>query len=103
MGVVSDFKLKYWGHQPQDYILPSPHLGREYLVFGKLMIKLSEWARKGLLPDIYIRPTGVGTLTNVINNEHYHDLSDKYFQFPRGLTVVRPFTNDSTSKNLSIP
>lgn len=76
---MSDFKLKYWGHQPQDYILPSPHLGREYLVLGKLLIKFDEWHRKGLLPfEPYVRPTGVGTLTNVINSEKYSGLQDKF-------------------------
>ena len=80
VGVVSDyFKLKYWGRQSEDYILPSPHLGREYLVFGKLMIKLSEWAQKGLLDfDVYIRPTGVGTLTNSINDQRFTGLEDKF-------------------------
>lgn len=75
---MSDFKLKYWGRQTSDYILPSVHLGREYLVFGKLMIKLSEWARKGLLPDVYLKPTGVGTLTNSINDQRFTGLEDKF-------------------------
>lgn len=75
----TNFKLKYWGNQAEDYILPSTYLGREYLVFGKLLISLSKWRAKGLLDfDVYIRPTGVGTLTNVINEQYYSGLQDKY-------------------------
>jgi hypothetical protein len=76
---VTDFKLKYWGNQQQDYILPTVGLGREYLVLGKLLISLSKWRAKGLIGfDIYLRPTGVGTLTNVINEQYYKGLEDKY-------------------------
>ncbi|ACZ35730.1 unknown [Sulfolobus spindle-shaped virus 6] len=77
--MADSFKLKYWGNQTEDYILPNFYLGREYLVLGKLLIKLAQWRKKGLLDfDIYLRPTGVGTLTNVINFEHYEGLQDKY-------------------------
>ena len=73
------FKLKYWGNQQDDYILPTTWLGREYLVLGKLLIKLAQWHKKGLLNfDVYLRPTGVGTLTNVINEQYYKGLEDKY-------------------------
>lgn len=73
------FKLKYWGNQTEDYILPNVYLGREYLVLGKLLIKLAKWRVKGLIDfDVYIRPTGIGTLTNTINNEYYSSLQDKY-------------------------
>jgi len=76
---ASSFKLKYWGNQQQDYILPTVGLGREYLVLGKLLISLSKWRAKGLLDfDVYLRPTGVGTLTNTINYEYYKGLEDKY-------------------------
>jgi len=75
----TDFKLKYWGNQEQDYILPTVGLGREYLVLGKLLISLSKWRAKGLIDfDVYLRPTGVGTLTNTINYEYYKGLEDKY-------------------------
>ncbi|AZG03068.1 hypothetical protein [Sulfolobus spindle-shaped virus] len=76
---MTNFKLKYWGNQQEDYILPNFYLGREYLVFGKLLISLAKWRAKGLLNfDVYIRPTGVGTLTNVINEQYYKGLEDKY-------------------------
>ncbi|AQQ16866.1 ORF14 [Sulfolobus spindle-shaped virus 3] len=71
------FKLKYWGNQQEDYILPNVWLGREYLVLGKLIIKLAKW-RKYLDFDVYIRRSGVGTLTNTINYEYYKGLEDKY-------------------------
>jgi hypothetical protein len=75
----TNFKLKYWGNQQEDYILPTTWLGREYLVLGKLLIKLAQWHKKGLLNfDVYLRPTGVGTLTNVINEQYYNGLGDKY-------------------------
>ncbi|WP_009991026.1 nuclease, partial [Saccharolobus solfataricus] len=65
--------------QQEDYILPNFYLGREYLVLGKLLIKLAHWRKKGLLNfNVYIRPTGVGTLTNTINYEYYKGLEDKY-------------------------
>ena len=76
---ADSFKLKYWGNQQEDYILPTAGLGREYLVLGKLLIKLAQWHKKGLLNfDVYLRPTGVGTLTNTINYEYYKGLEDKY-------------------------
>jgi len=76
---VTDFKLKYWGNQQDDYILPNPAIGREYLVLGKLLIKLAQWRAKGLIDfDVYLRSTGVGTLTNVINEQYYKGLEDKY-------------------------
>ncbi|ABV26202.1 nuclease [Sulfolobus spindle-shaped virus 4] len=74
---MADFKLKYWGDQSEDYILPTTWLGREYLVLGKLIIKLAKW-RKYLDFDVYIRRSGVGTLTNTINYEYYKGLEDKY-------------------------
>jgi hypothetical protein len=75
----TNFKLKYWGNQEQDYILPSTYLGREYLVLGKLLISLSRWRAKGLLNfDVYLKVSGIGTLTNTINYEYYKGLEDKY-------------------------
>ncbi|BBL45979.1 nuclease [Metallosphaera sedula] len=75
----TNFKLKYWGNQQEDYIFPTTWLGREYLILGKLLIKLDQWRKKGLLNfDVYIKPTGVGTLTNIINEQYYKGLEDKY-------------------------
>ncbi|MQL56447.1 nuclease [Acidianus ambivalens] len=73
------FKLKYWGNQQEDYILPNVWLGREYLVLGKLLIKLAQWRARGLIDfDVFVKITGVGTLTNIVNFEHYEGLQDKY-------------------------
>ncbi|ACP38586.1 hypothetical protein [Sulfolobus spindle-shaped virus] len=76
---MTNFKLKYWGNQQEDYILPTTWLGREYLVLGKLLIKLAQWRAKGFIDfDVYLRVSGVGTLTNTINYEYYKGLEDKY-------------------------
>nr|WP_061961086.1 nuclease [Sulfolobus acidocaldarius] len=71
---------RYWANSNFDgFEVPNEHLGREYLIYGLLHIKLKQWKEKGLIPDnIYLRRTGIGTLTSVINHDYYKDVLDKY-------------------------
>jgi hypothetical protein len=72
--MTNSFKLKYWGNSEDGLLKINPYTGRELEFLGKLMKKLSLHIKY----DLYIMPSGIGTLDTSLLPNYYHDVSDKY-------------------------